>query len=193
MKITENKFVAAEYELYVDSDKQGEFELVEKATTEQPLKFIFGTGMMLAKFEENLFGLAVGNTFDFTIPEDEAYGPYLDENVLDLDRSIFEINGKLDNKMIFAGNIVPLMDNEGNRLNAMVVEVTDSYVKVDLNHPLAGENLHFKGSIVEVREATEKDISEMMGNHDCGCGCGCGDDDNEHDHGGGCGSSCGCN
>ena len=89
---------------------------------------------------------------------------------------IIEIDGKLDEEMIFEGNVVPLMDNEGNRVNAQVVTISDTHVTVDLNHPLAGENLHFKGSVLEVRDATEKEIASLTGG--CGCGCdekGCGD------------------
>lgn len=200
MKITANKSVSAQYELYVDGEIEGELELMEKATEQQPLSFIYGVGMMLPKFEENIFGLAAGDNFDFTIEVNDAYGPYEDENVLDLDRSIFEIDGQLDDKMIFAGNVVPLMDSEGHRLNAQVVEVTDTHVKVDLNHPLAGENLHFKGSVLEVREATDSELASVFGGHSCGCGSGgCGDSscgDGGCGDGGcddeGCGSGCGC-
>ena len=196
MKITANKSVSAEYELYVDGETEGELELMERATAEQPLSFIYGVGMMLPKFEENIFGLATGDKFDFTIENEDAYGPYEDENVLDLDRSIFEIDGKLDEEVVFEGNVVPLMDNEGHRLNAQVVSVTDSHVTVDLNHPLAGENLHFKGKVIEVREATEQEIAALYGGGGCGCGsggcgdegCGCGDEE----EGGSCGSGCGC-
>ena len=67
MKITANKSVSAEYELYVDGETEGELELMERATAEQPLSFIYGVGMMLPKFEENIFGLATGDKFDFTI------------------------------------------------------------------------------------------------------------------------------
>ncbi len=199
MKITANKSVSAEYELFVDGEKEGELELMERATAEQPLSFIYGVGMMLPKFEENLFGLSEGETFDFTINNEDAYGPYEDENVIDLDRSIFEIDGKLDTEVVFEGNVVPLMDNEGHRINAQVVSVTDTHVKVDLNHPLAGENLHFKGKVLEVREASEKELAALMGGGGCGGGCGCGDggcgdgscDTEGHDHGkSGCG--CGC-
>ena len=199
MKITANKSVSAEYELFVDGEKEGELELMERATAEQPLSFIYGVGMMLPKFEENLFGLSEGETFDFTINNEDAYCPYEDENVIDLDRSIFEIDGKLDTEVVFEGNVVPLMDNEGHRINAQVVSVTDTHVKVDLNHPLAGENLHFKGKVLEVREASEKELAALMGGGGCGGGCGCGDggcgdgscDTEGHDHGkSGCG--CGC-
>jgi FKBP-type peptidyl-prolyl cis-trans isomerase SlyD len=119
-----------------------------------------------------------------------------------LDRAIFEIDGKLDSEVVYEGNVVPLMDNEGHRINAQVVSVSDTHVKVDLNHPLAGETLHFKGSVLEVREATEKELAALMGGGGCGSGgCGsCGCDDGECGDGGcstddeskGCGSGCGC-
>ena len=197
MKITANKSVSAEYELYVDGETEGELELMEKATAEQPLSFIYGVGMMLPKFEENIFGLASGDKFDFTIAVDDAYGPDEDENVIDLDRAIFEVDGQLDTNMVFEGNVVPLMDNEGHRINAQVVSISDTHVKVDLNHPLAGETLHFKGSVLEVREATEKELNALTGGG-CGCGSGgcgsgsCGDDHGHGDEGCGCGSGCGC-
>lgn len=193
MKITVNKSVSAEYELYVDGEVEGEKELMEKATAEQPLSFIYGVGMMLPKFEEHLFGLSEGDTFDFLIDNDDAYGPYEDENVLDLDRAIFEIDGKLDTEVVFEGNVVPLMDNEGHRLNAQVVSVNDTHVKVDLNHPLAGENLHFKGKVLSVQEASEEELAALQGDGGCGCGSGgCGDCGSEDENEGGCGSGCGC-
>ncbi|MEI8273158.1 MAG: FKBP-type peptidyl-prolyl cis-trans isomerase [Paludibacter sp.] len=202
MKITANKSVLAEYELFVDAEVEGELELMEKATVEKPLSFVYGVGMMLPKFEENIFGMQAGDKFDFVINNDDAYGPYDDESVLDLDRSIFEMDGKLDEEMIFEGNVVPLMDGDGNRINAQVVSISDTHVKVDLNHPLAGENLHFKGSVLEVREATEKELAAIMGGGGgCGCGSGgcgsgCGDSEEEMADScgsGGCGSGCGCN
>jgi len=197
MKITANKSVSAEYELFVDGETEGELELMEKATAQQPLNFIYGVGMMLPKFEENLFGMQVGDKFDFLIDAEDGYGLYDDESVLDLDRAIFEIDGKLDEEMIFEGNVVPLMDSEGNRINAQIVTITDTHVKVDLNHPLAGENLHFKGSVLEVREATEKELAALQGGG-CGCGCdSCGEGScDEKEMVGescGCGGSCGCN
>jgi FKBP-type peptidyl-prolyl cis-trans isomerase SlyD len=185
MKISTNKFVSTEYELFVDGQNEGELELMEKATKEHPMRFVFGIGMMLQKFEDNLAGLEAGSKYEFTIDVDDAYGEYLEENIIDLDRSIFEINGKLDDEVIFAGNIVPLVDSEGNRLNAQILDVNSEYVKVDLNHPLAGETLHFKGKILEVRDSTEQDLNEFLG---CGKCSGCGDDcDSEHDS-----HHCGC-
>jgi FKBP-type peptidyl-prolyl cis-trans isomerase SlyD len=92
--------------------------------------------------------------------------------------------------MVKEGNLVPLMDSEGNRVNAMVVSIGTDVVTVDLNHPLAGEDLHFVGEVIEVRDATEAEIKAFL-NPGGGCGsCGCSSDDCGD---GGCGEgSCGC-
>ena len=65
MKITANKFVAVTYDLNVGEGE--ERELMERATAETPLKFIFGTGAMLPAFEDALKGLEVGDKFNFSI------------------------------------------------------------------------------------------------------------------------------
>jgi len=193
MKISEKKIVSVSYDLYVDGEEGAEQELMEQAPKEKPLTFCFGLGMMLPKFEEELNGKQVGDKFDFTIACADAYGEYDDENLVDLPKNIFMVDGKFDDEMVTEGNIVPLMDAEGNRLNAMVVQINPDTVKVDFNHPLAGENLHFVGEILEVRDATEQEINMIL-NPGCG-GCsshnssdGCGDDKSNHGCGGGCGS-----
>lgn len=181
MTISDKKFVAVSYKLYVGGEDEKP-ELMEEATAENPLKFTFGLGMMLEKFEDNLKGLKVGDKFDFTIEPEEAYGEYIDENIVDLDKSIFEVDGKFDSDTIFEGNVVPMMDNEGNRLNGTIIEVTDDKVKMDFNHPLAGETLHFAGEVLIVRDATEEELAVATqqacgggcSSSDCGdCDCGC--------------------
>ncbi|MDR2853702.1 MAG: FKBP-type peptidyl-prolyl cis-trans isomerase [Prevotellaceae bacterium] len=175
MKISANKLVSADYELYVQED--GALELIEKTEAGRPFQFVFGAGMMLPKFEEQLFGLQAGDKFDFVIEAADAYGEYLDENVIELERATFEVDGKLDEKVIFEGNVVPLSDGEGNSYQADIVKITDTHVTVDLNHPLADEDLHFKGTVLDVHEPTSEELTALMGGG-CSCGCGCED---EHD------------
>ncbi|MGC3979342.1 MAG: FKBP-type peptidyl-prolyl cis-trans isomerase [Paludibacteraceae bacterium] len=187
MKITAQTVVDAEYELYVTGEN-GEPELMERATSEHPLNFTYGVGMMLPKFEAQLANLEEGEAFDFILEKEDAYGEYEDEAVIDLERSVFEIDGKLDEEMVFEGNVVPLMDSDGNRVQAQIVSVDDKFVRVDLNHPLAGETLHFKGKVMKVRQATQEEINKLLGGGSCGCGGGSCDDDSC-----GCGSGgCGC-
>lgn len=190
MNISEKKIVSVSYDLYVQAENE-QPELMESATAEKPLIFCFGIGMMLQKFEEELNGKKTGDKFDFTIACDDAYGEYNEEHVIDLPKNIFEVDGKFDDELVYVGNIVPLMDAEGNRLNAEVLSVDEENVSVDLNHPLAGENLHFKGEVLDVHEATEDEIATYLGGG-CGCGGSCGGGDCEE---GSCGegaASCSC-
>lgn len=180
MKITANKYVAVTYDLNVGEGE--ERELMEKATAEAPLKFIFGTGMMLPAFESALNGQEVGSTFNFSIVPADAYGEYDEEHVIELPKNIFEVDGKFDSEMIQEGNTVPMMDSNGNRLNGSVLEVKEDIIVMDFNHPLAGETLHFSGEVIEVHEPTAEEIAALSAPTD-GCGCGCGDD---------CGDDCGC-
>jgi len=195
MKISPNKFVSLSYDLNVGEGN--EKELMEKATPEHPLEFIFGTNSMLEAFENNLDGLSQGDDFNFTLTPEQAYGEYDDEHVVDLPRNIFEVDGKMDEKVIFEGNTIPMMDANGNRLNGSVVSVGNDTIKMDFNHPLAGETLHFSGKVLTVREASAEEIAAIFAPQG-GCGCGCGDhEDSSCDCGdkeaaGGCGCGCGC-
>lgn len=201
MKISTNKFVALSYDLNVGEGE--ERELMERATAETPLEFIYGTNSMLEAFEKNIEGLAEGDSFNFILSPEEAYGEYDDEHVVDLPRNIFEQDGKLNEEVIFEGNTVPMMDTNGNRLNGSVVEVKDDVIVMDFNHPLAGETLNFEGKVLSVRESTPEEIAALFapqGGCGCGSGCGCGDDEEgscgcgsgEKEMAGGCGSGCGC-
>ena len=186
MKISENKLVILQYKLSVKTEN-GELELMEETTPEQPLQYFHGMGMMLPKFEENLEGFGEGDKFDFMISVADAYGEYEEENVIELPKAIFMIDGKFDDEKVFPGAIVPLVDNEGNRINAEIVEVKAEVVKVDLNHPLAGEDLYFSGRIISVTQPTEEELHAMM-HHGCGGGCSC---DSCGDGGcSGCGGGC---
>lgn len=185
-----DKYITVAYKLYTTND--GKEELVEEATADKPFQFISGFGITLEDFEKGVSGLKVGEDFDLNIPCDRAYGPYMDEHVLSLDKEIFSINGHFDHDNIYKDAIVPLQNEDGNRFMGRVLEVSDDKVKMDLNHPLAGKNLHFKGQVIEHRDATNEEIQQMVTyisgeGHSCGCGGGCGDD-----CGCGSGGSCGC-
>lgn len=191
----ENKYITVAYELYTDNEK-GIHELVEKAPVEHPFQFVTNMGVALDAFEAKVAALAEGENFDFTLTADEAYGPYEEAHVIDLDKEIFCIDGRFDKNTIYPGNVIPLVNADGNRFQGLILEVTDSKVKVDLNHPLAGKDLHFRGEVVTSRPATVAEIQAMAqmlsGEGGCGCGCddcggGCHDHDHHHGHGeGGC-------
>ncbi|MDB4497710.1 FKBP-type peptidyl-prolyl cis-trans isomerase [Gammaproteobacteria bacterium] len=179
MEISASKLVTLEYKLSVKKEG-GQLEKMEETTPEQPLQFFHGMGMMLPKFEENLTGKSEGDTFEFMLACEDAYGHFDEANIIELPRNIFEQDGKLDTEKIYAEAIVPLVDNEGNRINALVKAVNDEFVTVDLNHPLADEDLYFEGRILKVEQPSEEELAKMMQTEEGGgcSGCsGCGDGD----------------
>ena len=155
-----NKYIAVAYKLY--TVEGGESELVEEAIDKEPFQFISGYGVALDAFEKQVAGLETGAEFDFTLTKDDAYGDYELEHVLDLDKAIFSINGHFDHENIYKDAIVPLQNEDGNRFYGRVLEVGTDKVKIDLNHPLAGKTLNFKGHIVESREATNEEIQGLV-------------------------------
>ncbi|MCL1938132.1 MAG: FKBP-type peptidyl-prolyl cis-trans isomerase [Candidatus Azobacteroides sp.] len=188
MKISDDKVVLLTYDLSVGEEE--ERELMESATRENPLKFMYGMGMMLDAFEQNIDGLQIGDTFSFSLSPDEAYGDYFEEKVVDLPKHLFEIDGIFDEKRIAEGETLPMMDSNGNRLMGSILEVKPDVVVMDFNHPLAGETLHFEGEIIDVHEASEEEIeaftytyNEQFGSEgDCSqCG---------HSDENGCGGRC---
>ncbi|WP_068472418.1 FKBP-type peptidyl-prolyl cis-trans isomerase [Saccharicrinis aurantiacus] len=184
MEITRNSFVKLTYALRTNA---ADGELVEETTPENALEFVFGTGKMLPMFEEKLEGLTAGSEYNFEIPSAAGYGEINEEAKVDIPKNIFEVEGAIDEDLIKVGNVVPMQDAQGNRLNGIVLEITDETVKMDFNHPLAGDDLFFSGSVLEVREATESELVAAVGGGGCGSGCGCGDT-----AGGGCDTaSCG--
>ncbi|MFA4181484.1 peptidylprolyl isomerase [Xylanibacter rodentium] len=194
MEKPQNKYIAVTYRLY--TVENNESELIEETSQDRPFLFISGFGVTLESFEKHIAGLEKGSDFDFTLTKDEAYGDYEPGRVLDLERGMFCINGHFDHEHIFKDAIVPLQNEDGNRFYGRVLEVGADTVKMDLNHPLAGKTLNFKGKVVENRDATNEEIQGMinrLSGEGCGCGCdscGGGCDDGCHGDHGHC--DCGC-
>ena len=148
MKIGTNSIAGISYTL--TSNNSG--EVLEKTPDDNLMKFKFGVGELLPKFEQNLLELEGGDSFDFIIPASDAYGPVDPYAVFDLPKDTFEVDGKIDNDMLQIGNQIPLTDNEGNKHIGLVTKLMDNAVTMNFNHPLAGVDLRFVGKIIEVFE-----------------------------------------
>lgn len=143
---------------YTLTEKDEHGSLIQEVTKDKPFVFLFGSGFLLPKFEENIQGLEAGTGYAFPLESDVAYGPVRDDAFLDLDKEIFEIDGKIDDDILFVGNDIPMQNNEGQTIMGKVMEITSDKVKMDFNHPLAGLDLFFKGEILDVRKATSEEI-----------------------------------
>ena len=180
------KVVKATYELYINGE-DGKEELMERGTEEAPLVWCHGEGMMLPAFEAAVAGKEVGDTFDFVLAAKDAYGEYIQEGLMDLPKTMFfNGDGEFDEERVYVGAIVPMSTSDGQIVKAQVCEITDDQVTIDLNHPYAGEDLHFKGKILEIRDVTEGELKAIRNPHGCGkCHGNCGDCESD------CGSHCG--
>jgi FKBP-type peptidyl-prolyl cis-trans isomerase SlyD len=176
------KVVSATYELYI-LNEEGKEELMEQMTEEAPLVWCHGEGMMLPAFEAQMDGKSEGDTFDFVLKAADAYGEYFPEGLKELPKKMFfNGDGEFDEERVYVGAIVPMNTTDGQIVRAQVCEVAEDTVTIDLNHPYAGEDLHFKGKILAIRDVTEGELKAIRNPHGCGkckgkcddCDSGCG-------------------
>ncbi|MEX1187788.1 MAG: FKBP-type peptidyl-prolyl cis-trans isomerase [Bacteroidia bacterium] len=159
MTIDNNTVVSVNYRLMVSSGNDSE-ELVEETSSENPFVFLFGGGGLLEDFEGSLKGLKAGDNFDFTIKSENGYGLSTPDNIVRIPLAAFVAEGEeLDDEMIKAGNYLPMVDDQGNQMQGLVIAVSDEHVTMDFNHPLAGKDLHFSGSVNEIREASAEELA----------------------------------
>lgn len=183
MRVENNKMVAVNYKLTVDGT------VVDQSQEGAPLQFVCGTGMLLPKFEEAIMGKEVGEKVEFTLAPADGYGEVNPEAVVELPKSLFEVEGVVAEDLLVEGNHIPMADAAGNRMVGVVKSVTEEGVMMDFNHPMAGATLNFEVEVVAVNEVTPEDLAAMNGGG-CSCGCEGGDCDSGCNCEGDCGSGC---
>src|SRR5690606_17205557 len=160
MQIDNNSVVGLTYELRISKEEEEtEANNVEVRDQEDPLYFLFGNSGLPERFEELLKGKAKGDSFDFHLTVDEAYGEADDEMIANVPKDQLSEERGFTPDMLEEGNFLPLVDEEGYSLQAKVVKDLGEELLLDFNHPLVGFSLHFIGEVIEVREASEADIA----------------------------------
>ena len=117
-------------------------------STEQhgfPLKLTLGANVYLEAFEVALIGMNVGEEKVIRISPQEAYGEYLPERVETIDRKTLPNRSKLEE-----GTLIILTSSDGKETPAKVVDLTETEVTLDFNHPLAGIPLNFRLTLLEI-------------------------------------------
>ena len=156
MTISEEKVVSLSYTLVVDGD------VIETVKDDKPMRFIYGLGYLLPAFEEQIMGKKTGDEFSFTLSPKDGYGEVDPNAIVELSKDIFKVNGKVEEGLLVKDKVIPMQDSRGNQLNGIVEEVLEDMVKMNFNHPLAWCELNFSGKVVEIREATEKELTEGL-------------------------------
>lgn len=148
MIIEKNKVVLINY-----SVKSTTGELIDSSTNDDPLSFIFGNGSLIKGLEKELDGKKADDAFQATIPPSEAYGDKNPNAIQTLPLTQFQEKDKVQ-----VGAMFQMVSEQGQQLMARVTAVDGENVTVDMNHPLAGETLHFDITILEVRDATAEEL-----------------------------------
>jgi FKBP-type peptidyl-prolyl cis-trans isomerase SlyD len=146
MKISDDKVVQIDYTL-----KNDEGQILDSSEGRQPLAYLHGAGNIIPGLESALEGKEEGDTLSVTIMPAEGYGERDEALVMAVDRSEFP-----DPQQVQVGARFNIQTDQGVHL-ATVTGVTEDQARLDLNHPLAGETLHFDVEVVDVKEASEEE------------------------------------
>jgi FKBP-type peptidyl-prolyl cis-trans isomerase SlyD len=174
MTIADNMYVAINYTLTLESGQE-----IDKSPEGQPLGFIAGTGQIIPGLEKALMGRSAGDSAKLVVEPEDAYGPFKDDLLQEIPKNQFP--GDI--------NVTPGMAFEAQGPNGpfmiTVAKVNDNdTITVDLNHPMAGKQLHFDVNVAEVREPTAEELAKVAASLSSGCGCGSGGSENA--------DTCGC-
>ncbi|HEY4706479.1 MAG TPA: peptidylprolyl isomerase [Thermodesulfobacteriota bacterium] len=111
----------------------------------EPLQFVIGEGMLIPAFEQAVVGMNPGDSKSLHVPAEDAYGPYFDELILEVDRS--QIPPYIDPE---EGMQLQITQDDGSSTVVKVVKLTEERVYLDANHPLAGKDLNFDLMLVDI-------------------------------------------
>jgi FKBP-type peptidyl-prolyl cis-trans isomerase SlyD len=153
-KIEQNSVVSLDYTLKVDGG------VVDTSEGSEPIEFIQGQGQIISGLENELYGMAIGDSKDVVVSPSQGYGEIDSEAFADIPRGEFPANIPLEE-----GVALQLKDQDGNVLEAHIVEAGEKTVRLNFNHPLAGKELHFSVKVVGIREASDEEISHGHVHH----------------------------
>lgn len=148
MQIADKMAVSIHYTLTNAAGEQ-----LDSSIGSDALVYLHGTGSIISGLEKALLGKTAGDTLNVSIEPADAYGEYNKNMVQVIPRKMFEGIDKVEVGMQFHADA-----NNGPGV-VTVTKVEDDDITIDGNHPLAGEALTFDVEVVEVRAATEDELS----------------------------------
>lgn len=115
------------------------------ATQGVPIELQTGQGNLIPGFEEALIGMTIGETKNITIPVDQAYGPYNPEFIQQVPKETIQATEEIE-----VGGVLTAVGPDGSQIRALIINVTNDTITVDLNHPLADQDLNFEIELVDI-------------------------------------------
>lgn len=147
-KIDDGQVVSMHYTLHVDG------KVVDSSEGGEPLQFIQGQGHIIPGLEHELYEMKVGDSKEVTVAAKDGYGEVDEQAYMDVPRDAFPENVPLNE-----GTELELRDQSGHPVYARIDNIQDKNVRLNMNHPLAGKELHFAVKIADLRPATQDEIS----------------------------------
>ncbi len=139
MAVQEGNTVTVHYTGTLDDNT-----VFDSSEGKEPLTFTVGSHHVIPGFEKGVIGMEVGEEKTIDIPADNAYGQRREQLIQKVPKTLFKDFSPEK------GQQIGLMAKDGQQMMATVVDVTEEIVTLDLNHPLAGKNLHFKVKLITV-------------------------------------------
>jgi peptidylprolyl isomerase len=124
-------------------------EQFDSSSGRDPLEFTVGAGQMIKGFDAGVEGMGIGEKKTVNIPAAEAYGEWEEENVIEFPRENVPADLQLE-----VGMPLMLRDNYGRPVEVMVHEISETVIRLDANHQLAGKELVFDIEIVSINGET---------------------------------------
>ncbi len=146
-KVEDGQVVSLEYSLTVDG------ELMDSSAGHGPLEFLQGVGNIIPGLENELYGMAIGESKKVIVSAAEGYGELDPDAYSDVPRADFP-----DHIPAEVGTELQVQDEDGQPLYARIDLVTDDLIRLDFNHPLAGKELNFEVKVVGLRTATAEEM-----------------------------------
>ncbi len=147
MKIADNTVVTIDYEL---TDEDGQ---VLDSSTGGNFAYLHGASNIIPGLENALSGKTTGDQLSVAVSPEEAYGARDESRLQAVHREMFPADTDLQVGMQFHAE-----GPDGQALLVTIASIEGDSVTVDGNHPLAGVNLNFQVSVVDVRDATEEEV-----------------------------------
>jgi peptidylprolyl isomerase len=110
----------------------------------EPLEFTVGAKQVIAGFDQAVIGLAPGESRKVVLTPEAGYGAHVPEMLAKVDRHLIP-----DSDQLILGSMLEVSLEDGQSLEVQVVELSETTVVLDGNHPLAGKELHFEIELLE--------------------------------------------
>jgi len=146
--VSNDVIVAMEYKLTIEGEE------VDSSEESGPLEFLQGGHNIITGLENQLYGMKIGDTRSIVVTPQDGYGEVDPQALIDVPRAEFPADLPLE-----VGIELDIRDEDGEIFPASVVEVNQNTVRLDFNHPLAGETLQFDVRILDLRAPSPEELA----------------------------------